>query len=268
MLSLMGVSLRGQDMVPKGTAEFRWTFVNVLVVPDTSAGVEVVIVTTPGAVPHEDSLPYLFYRHAFQPQEALAWATSAESLLASGAIDKSTQPLTLVARDSSLLVIAWEPGERSQRKTSLVSYPRPTPKDDKPLAIRLDSADVVAFLDSLRAKSNLSRVNAKASPPDPTLIPADAVGEKPAVLSAPPVQYPEDLRLSAIQGTVILQAIVDTSGQVEIHSLKVIRSTYAQFSDAALNVLRRTRFRPARINGRPVRVLIQVPVNFMLTHHG
>ncbi len=28
MLSLMGVSLLGQDMVPKGTAEFRWTFVN------------------------------------------------------------------------------------------------------------------------------------------------------------------------------------------------------------------------------------------------
>ena len=268
ILALTGGVLQGQDVVPKGTAEFRWTFVNVLVVPDTTAGVEVVFVVTPGALLDEDSLPYLYYRHTFQPDDAVAWATSAESLLTSGAIDKSSRPVTLVGRDSSILMVAWESSERVHRKTSLISYPRPNPKEEKPLDVRLDSADAVAFLDSVRVKSGLSRVSPHAPPPDPTVVPADAVGEKPSVISFPSLEYPESLREAAVQGTVVVQAIVDTSGDVEVPTLKVLSSSDPQFSDAALKAVRRTQFRPGRINGRPVRVLVQLPFRFTLTHHG
>lgn len=96
---------------------------------------------------------------------------------------------------------------------------------------------------------------------------ADVVQEKPEVLSGPPPQYPELLRQAGIQGVVNIQAIVDTSGRVEPNSLKVISSANPGFDAPAKQTILKTLFRPARVYGHAVRVLISIPVNFTLTHH-
>src|SRR5216684_5749790 len=43
----------------------------------------------------------------------------------------------------------------------------------------------------------------------------DAVDEKPEVLSGPQIAYPDLLRQAGIQGRVVVQAIIDTSGRAE-----------------------------------------------------
>jgi len=96
---------------------------------------------------------------------------------------------------------------------------------------------------------------------------ADVVQEKPEVLSQPPLQYPELLRQAGIQGVVMVQAIVDTSGRVEPNSVKVTQSANPGFDQPAKNVILKALFRPARVYGHAVRVLISIPVNFTLTHH-
>src|SRR5437667_3486219 len=88
------------------------------------------------------------------------------------------------------------------------------------------------------------------------------VDEQPVFLSGPPLQYPNLLRQAGIQGRVMVRAIIDTTGRAEPGSVRVIESPHPGFDQAARNFVLRTRFRPGRVHGRAVRVLIEFPVEF------
>ncbi len=90
------------------------------------------------------------------------------------------------------------------------------------------------------------------------------VEEKPAVLSGPTLQYPELLRQAQIQGRVLVQAIIDTLGRAEPPSVKVLQSPNPGFDQSAKSYVTKALFRPARVHGRAVRVLIQIPIDFRL----
>jgi periplasmic protein TonB len=90
------------------------------------------------------------------------------------------------------------------------------------------------------------------------------VEEKPAVLSGPVAQYPELLRQAGIQGRVMVQAIIDTLGRAEPNSIKVLQSPNPGFDQSAKTYVMKTLFRPARVHGRAVRVLIQIPIDYRL----
>ena len=90
------------------------------------------------------------------------------------------------------------------------------------------------------------------------------VEERPEVLSGPQPQYPDLLRQAGIQGRVIVQAIIDTSGRAEPPSVKVIQSPNPGFDQPAKNYVLRALFRPARVHGRAVRVLINLPIDFKI----
>lgn len=91
------------------------------------------------------------------------------------------------------------------------------------------------------------------------------VEEKPSVLSAPPPPYPEFLRQAGFQGRVLIQAIIDTSGRVERNSVRIIQSPNPAFNPGSRNWMLQALFRPARVHGRAVRVLIQVPLDYRIT---
>lgn len=90
------------------------------------------------------------------------------------------------------------------------------------------------------------------------------VEEKPTVLSGPVPVYPELLKQAQIQGRVLVQAIVDTLGRAEPPSVKVLQSPNPGFDQSAKNYVLKALFRPARVHGRAVRVLIQIPIDFRL----
>jgi protein TonB len=91
------------------------------------------------------------------------------------------------------------------------------------------------------------------------------VEEKPSVLSGPAPQYPELLRQAGIQGRVMVQAIIDTTGRAEPPSLKVVSSPNPGFDQNAKSYVLKALFRPARVHGRAVRVLINIPIDFKIT---
>ncbi|HEU5467110.1 MAG TPA: TonB family protein [Gemmatimonadales bacterium] len=91
------------------------------------------------------------------------------------------------------------------------------------------------------------------------------VEQQPELLSSPPPRYPEMLRLAHVEGVVIVQAVVDTLGHVERSTLKVISSPHPALSASALECLSGAVFRPGRVEGRAVRVLVQVPVQFTIS---
>lgn len=92
------------------------------------------------------------------------------------------------------------------------------------------------------------------------------VDEAPELLSAPPPVYPELLRQAGVEGTVLVEAVVDTTGRVEARSLTVVSSPNPGFDRGAEECVRQALFRPARVEGRAVRVLVRLPVRFQLGH--
>ncbi len=90
--------------------------------------------------------------------------------------------------------------------------------------------------------------------------------EKPVVM-APGSQgpaYPDMLRTAGIEGTVLAQFVVDTTGRAEMATFKALKSDNDLFTNAVKNALQRMRFLPAEVGGRKVKQLVQQPFQFSL----
>jgi protein TonB len=84
----------------------------------------------------------------------------------------------------------------------------------------------------------------------------------PEIVTRVEPQYPEAARKVRLDGVVILDAIIAASGEVE--AVRVIRSAGRLLDDAAAEAIRKWTYRPATLNGRAVRVLLTVTVDFRI----
>ena len=74
--------------------------------------------------------------------------------------------------------------------------------------------------------------------------------------------YPERFRASHIEGTVLVQFIVDESGSAQMESFKVLRSTATEFTESVKKAVNAMSFYPAEIKGKKVKQLVQQPYKF------
>ncbi len=86
--------------------------------------------------------------------------------------------------------------------------------------------------------------------------------EPPKMLYAPDPIYSEEARQAQLQGTVVLWLIVDENGLPM--NIRVQRSLGMGLDEAAIAAVKQWKFGPATKNGQPVRVMINVEVNFRL----
>ena len=82
---------------------------------------------------------------------------------------------------------------------------------------------------------------------------ARSVDEPAAIIRQPSPRYPPVLQQAGIEGRVLLEFIIDSTGHPEAGSLRVIERSAAGFDGAALETIERSLFRPARFRGRAVR---------------
>ena len=87
---------------------------------------------------------------------------------------------------------------------------------------------------------------------------------QPEVLSGPLPVYPELLRRAGVQGEVLLEAVVDTTGRVLAPSIVVIAATHPGFIAAARQALLATLFRPAMVGGSAVQTRVRIPYAFAI----
>lgn len=80
----------------------------------------------------------------------------------------------------------------------------------------------------------------------------------------PSPAYPTALSAAMVEGGVLVQFVVDTTGRVEPQSIVVMRATHRLFGESVQRWLLRTRYLPAEVRGRPVRQLVQQEVGFAL----
>lgn len=91
--------------------------------------------------------------------------------------------------------------------------------------------------------------------------------EKPVVRAGTAMmpKYPAELRAANIEGEVLAEFVVDTTGTPEAQSFKVLKSSHDLFTLAVKNALPTMHFAPALVGGRPVRQVVQMPFQFSLS---
>jgi TonB family protein len=105
--------------------------------------------------------------------------------------------------------------------------------------------------------------NPKGPPPAEARPPANSRHQNAAArASALTPAYPEELRQQGITGGVLMQFVVDTTGRVDPRTIAVLRSTHPLFALAVRQALPNMKYRPATIDGRRVRQLVQEPFAF------
>lgn len=85
--------------------------------------------------------------------------------------------------------------------------------------------------------------------------------EEPVRLSMPAPEYPDEARRAGLEGTVKVQALIDTTGAVTY--TRVVKSIEL-LDDAAVRAVRASRWKPAMDKHRPVAVWVEIPVSFRL----
>jgi protein TonB len=95
---------------------------------------------------------------------------------------------------------------------------------------------------------------------DPALITGDM--QRPVLLQKVEPEYPIVARRAGLGGRVTLQAVIAPDGSVE--SVEILASTNPIFNAAAVDAVRRWRYKPALMNGAPVRVYFTVVVDFVV----
>ena len=84
----------------------------------------------------------------------------------------------------------------------------------------------------------------------------------PRILYQPDPEYSEPARKAKYEGTVVLWLIVGPDGRP--HDIRVTRSLGLGLDEKAIEAVRQWKFEPARKNGQPVSVQINVEVDFRL----
>ncbi len=87
--------------------------------------------------------------------------------------------------------------------------------------------------------------------------PAMPIGRTP-----PSPVYPDSLYAAGVPGRVVAEFIVGEDGRIEEGSVAIVSSTHADFATSVRSALEGVVYRPALLDGKPVRQLVQLPFSF------
>lgn len=120
--------------------------------------------------------------------------------------------------------------------------------------------------DNGRDKSRSVQLHLDAMPTDDsvfTMYDVDSIAEA-LFANAGPV-YPSEMVRRRMNGLVVAQYVVDTTGWADTLSLNILQSTDPLFTNAVRAALANMRFKPARIRRTPVRQLVQQSFIFRIS---
>jgi TonB family protein len=84
----------------------------------------------------------------------------------------------------------------------------------------------------------------------------------PRPLRTPDPQYSKEARKRSVQGKVVLWLVIGPDGLPQ--NIRVAKSLGYGLDEAAIEAVRNWRFQPAKKNGKPVAVQVNVEINFRM----
>ena len=151
--------------------------------------------------------------------------------------------------------------ERQRPKERARKVPMPAPDPDAPEPLMQDEIEPVLDLPEL---DTMGLAIPDSPPPPPITGPMQVGGEVAAperVHYVPPV-YTEVARRARIQGIAILQATIDTSGNIV--EVKVLKDMPLGLTESAVAAVKQWKYAPATLRGKPVAVYLNLTVHFGL----
>jgi protein TonB len=162
-----------------------------------------------------------------------------------------------------------EPTQRSAISAQPASEAIPPLEAPRVIIDRLPEIGTTSTFDPGRFERRADAI-AGVPVPDRPSVPADGIFDHESVeravvpLTGNPVpRYPSMLQSAGVEGTVVVQFVVDTTGRVERGSARAVRSDHVMFERAVLDVLSRMKFAPAEVDGRKVRQLVEQAFGFV-----
>lgn len=144
-------------------------------------------------------------------------------------------------------------------KTKKMPIPDPTPDEPEPIRLPEDIEPEIDIPDS-DIIFGIPEGPPAAEPEGPIRVGGDV--RPPEKIQAPSPQYTEIARKARIQGVVIVEAIIDKEGSVT--NVKILKGLPMGLDTAAADAVKKWKFKPATLNGKPVAVIYNLTVNFRL----
>lgn len=88
------------------------------------------------------------------------------------------------------------------------------------------------------------------------------VDENPAPTKTVKPSYPSSLKSEGVSGLVAVQIVIDEKG--EVIDAKATKSSHPDFEKPALDAIRKWKFKPAKKDGKEVKVRVTIPFRFNL----
>lgn len=88
------------------------------------------------------------------------------------------------------------------------------------------------------------------------------VDEPPAPLKTVKPTYPNELKRDGVEGLAAVSCVIDETGVVQ--SAKIVKSSNPGFERAALDAIVKWKFKPAKKDGKEVKVRVTIPFRFNL----
>ena len=145
-------------------------------------------------------------------------------------------------------------------KAKKVPIPDPTPDEPEPIRLPEEIEPEVDLPDTDVVFDIPEGPPPSPEPEGPIQVGGDV--QPPVKVSAPPPQYTEIARKARLQGVVIVQAIIDKEGTVT--NVKVLKGLGMGLDQAAVDAIKKWKFDPATLHGKPVAVYYNLTVNFRL----
>ncbi len=152
---------------------------------------------------------------------------------------------------------------KPQEKRKRIPVPDPTPDDPEPIEVPEVN---VPEIDLLELGPDVFGIPDRP-PGGPGLGesgPVHVTGgiSPPLKIYYPPPRFTEEARQARLQGAVLLQAVIDTEGNVT--RLKVLKGLPLGLTDMAVETAATWKFKPALRDGKPAAVYFHLLINFRL----
>ncbi|MFY0582972.1 energy transducer TonB [Cystobacter fuscus] len=241
-----------------------WALLLAALVHGGIAGVTAVGLTLPSAprqtAPEE---PELVFMHFAPPPPPAASATSAVRPERVKSRPRTPTPRPVFPRVIPQETLPEKPVETPPEPEPAVSEPEPATEQAAAQELAMDSAGVgntvAGVLGGVLDGQEGGLVGATGGP-----LELKQVASAPRVLQQVKPQYPRSARNDGIEGLVLVRVIIGVDGRIEPGSTRVVRSVPA-LDEAAVSAVSQWRFAPALgRQGRPVRVIVEIPVQFSL----